>query len=314
MLVVNDDTGQLLQVGSSCLKDFLGHDVTPVFLTEDDVRAELRGGASGAGAAWDICSVLTYSWAAVEALGWTPASASEPGKTAIRDVVRQVLTQQRGSEQLMAALSPHLDEGRRQAPVMVDALLSGLSGTSGYEANLTAILRGGAVEARHLGLAVSAVPAYERMLGQREAQAVRDEANRTVEYAGVVGGKITLTGTVRTAARVDGFAFNSPDQVLLVVDCSTAVAKMVTSATWAYQVKIGDPLTVTGTVKAHTEWNGIKQTVLTRPKKHDPEDVAESMPDAPHLWETVTSPRLDGANAARHTTIRTPTRGVPLAR
>ena len=35
---------------------------------------------------------------------------------------------------------------------------------------------------------------------------------------------------------------------------------------------------------------------------------------APPLWEKVTSPRLDGATAARHTTVRTPTRGVPLAR
>ena len=101
---------------------------------------------------------------------------------------------------------------------------------------------------------------------------------------------------------------------MLIVDCGTAVAKMTTAAAWAYPLKVGDPVTITGTVKAHTEWNGIKQTVLTRPKKHDPEDVAESMPDAPHLWETVTSPRLDGAATARHTTVRTPTHGLPLAR
>ena len=92
---------------------------------------------------------------------------------------------------------------------------------------------------------------------------------------------------------------------------------MTTSAGWAYPVRVGDPLTVTGTVKAHTEWNGIKQTGLTRPKKLDaapaaPDTLADAAPAT--RWETVASRPLDGADAARHTTTRTPTRGVPLAR
>ncbi|MFZ2428333.1 MAG: hypothetical protein WAW71_09365, partial [Propioniciclava sp.] len=193
-------------------------------------------------------------------------------------------------------------------------LLTGLTGGSGYEANLVAVLRGEAVDTKHLGLAVSAIPAHLRLTADRAREASRQEAAQAVEHVGTIGEKVTLTGVVRTALRVDGYTYHSPDSVMLIVDCGTAVAKMTTAAAWAYPLKVGDPVTITGTVKAHTEWNGIKQTVLTRPKKHDPEDVAESMPDAPHLWETVTSPRLDGAATARHTTVRTPTHGLPLAR
>ena len=318
MLIAHDDTGQLLQVGTSCLKDFLGHHLTPVFMTTDDVRAELGKGLSGTPTAWDLTSVLTYAWAAVQALGWTPASA-EPGRTPTRDVVRQVLTQQRAAGQLLAVLSPHLAEGRRLAPRIIDTLLTGLTGESGYEANLTAVLRGQAVDARHLGLAVSAIPAHQRLLDQRQANTADQDtvAAACVDHVGVVGDKITLAGTVRTAIRVDGYTYHSPDSILIILDCGTAVAKMTTAASWAYQVKVGDPLRVTGTVKAHTVWNGVKQTVLTRPKKLDqPVATLPQTQPAPDVTgrERVDSPRLDGASADRKAFAPTPTPGLAVPR
>jgi len=315
VLVAHDDTGQLLQVGRSCLKDFLGHNTLPVFLTTDDVSASLGGSLSGTPAAWDVQSVLTYAAAAVEAFGWTPSSASEHGRVPTREHVRLALTGCRGADQLRDQLAPHLADAQARAPQLRADLLAGLTGTSGYEANLVAVLRGDAVEAKHLGLAVSAITAHQRLTADRAREASRQKAAQSVDHIGTVGDKVTLSGVVRTALRVEGYTYHSPPSVLLVVDCGTAVAKMTTTAAWSYDVHVGDPLTVTGTIKAHTEWNGIKQTVLTRPKKHDPAPVQESMPDANlPLWETVTSPRLDGANVTRHTTVRTPTRGVPLAR
>lgn len=69
--------------------------------------------------------------------------------------------------------------------------------------------------------------------------------------------------------------------MLLVLECGTAVAKMITSAAWAYDTKQGDQLTVTGMVKAHAEYHGIPQTVLVRPKRID------TPTDSQPLWETV---------------------------
>lgn len=314
VLVAHDDTGQVLQVGRSCLKDFLGHNTLPVFLTSDEVNT-LVGSLTGTAAAWDVHSVLTYAAAAVEAFGWTPASASEHGRVPTRDQVRLALNGGRGADQLRDHLAPHLAEAKARAPQIRNDLLAGLVGDSGYEANLATVLRGEAVEARHLGLAVSAITAHRRLSADQARETTRREAAETVDYTGTVGEKVTLTGTVRTAMRVDGFTHRSPDQVLLVVDCGTAFAKMTTAAAWAYPLKVGDPLTVTGTVKAHTEWNGIKQTVLTRPKQLDPVPMHAPLADAaPRLWETVTSPRLDGGAATRHTTTRTPARGVALSR
>ncbi len=40
----------------------------------------------------------------------------------------------------------------------------------------------------------------------------------------------------------------------------------MTTSKWAWAVNRGDTLTVTGTVKDLTEYDGTKQTVLARPK------------------------------------------------
>ena len=224
VLVTHDDTGQMLQVGRSCLKDFLGHNTLPVFLTTDEIANTLGGSLAGKPAAWDVHSVLTYAAAAVEAFGWTPASASDHGRVPTRDQVRLALIGGRGADQLRDQLAPHLVEAEARAPQLRSDLLAGLTRTSGYEANLVAVLRGDAVNVKHLGLAVSAIPAHQRLTADRAHEASRQEAAQSVEHVGTVGEKITLTGTVRTAMRVDGYTYRSPDSVMLVVDCGSAVA------------------------------------------------------------------------------------------
>jgi len=278
LLVRQDTTGEIRQVGSTCARDFLGWDTTPVLLDTDTLRDQLKGsgGPAGTPSGWATVSVITHAWAAVKAFGWTPASTLDTRATPTREVVRTVLTGGRGSDELLTAMAPHLPEAERRAPEVIAELVHALTGESGYEANLSAVLRGETVTAKHLGLAVSAIPAWER---HHQAAPVRPDAPQpVVDYAGQVGDKITLTGVVRTALRVDGFTRHSPDSVLLVVDAGTSIAKMTTAATWAYDVNKGDTLTLTGTVKAHTEWRGSKQTVLVRPTRLDTTRLAGGEP------------------------------------
>lgn len=323
VLVVHEDSGRVVQVGRSCLKDFLGHATLPVFLTDDEVTAEITRGVPGVPTAWDTRSVIAYAWAAVEAFGWTPTAGVEYGRTPTRDTVRLALAGGAGSGPVLAALAPHLADGARNAPGIIAALLAGLTETSGFQANLTAVLRGKAVEARQVGLAVSAIPAHRRLLEQQNALPGASGASVVVEHVGRVGEKVTVSGVVRLALRVAGFTFRSPDNVLLVVDGGTAVAKMTTAAAWAYQVHPGEPVTITGTVKAHTDWKGTKQTVLTRPHKIDP--PADTLPAPPASvptapagvppvakdaavvrWERVDVPPPAGAAAERRAGVRAP--------
>lgn len=107
------------------------------------------------------------------------------------------------------------------------------------------------------------------------------------EHVGEIGEAITVTGIVRTAARVKGFTTYTPDRALLVVDDGIVLAKFVTSAAWAYDVQRGDQITALGTVKAHTEWRGAKQTVLTRVTRTDLPPATPDPQVAEPLWEIV---------------------------
>lgn len=265
LLVEHEETGERKQVGSSCLKDFLGWSTYPVFITTDELRDELAPTRGSPAGDLDLASVLTYSWAVVATHGWTPARAAADGRTATRDLVSTVMHGGRGSGELVESIERHLDEGHRMAPVIIDTLTKAFTEPTGYEANLAAIMCAGQVEPRHLGLAVSAVSAYLRITQPQtgaESKAGRD----VVGYAGEVGEKVTLTGTVKQLLHVDGFTWHSPSRRMLIIDCGTSVAKMITGASWAYDVERGNRITLTGTVRKHEEWHGTPQTVIVRPK------------------------------------------------
>ena len=265
LLVEHDTTGERKQVGTSCLKDFLGWSTLPVLLTTDELRDQLAPNHGGRSGDLDLSSVLTYSWAVIAAHGWTPSSAADQHRIATRDLVSTAIHARPGSAKLLASIQPHLDEGRRMAPQIIDTLTAAFTEPTGYQANLSAILQAGQVEPRHLGLAVSAVSAYLRITQQ---QVARDEraGRATLDYAGEVGEKVTLTGTIAVLLHVDGFTWHPPSRRMIILDCETSVAKMITGASWAYDVKRGDQITIAGTIRKHEDWHGTPQTLIVRPK------------------------------------------------
>lgn len=279
-LIENVATGAMRQVGRNCLKDFLGHSTMPVFIDRDTVEQTLNLSAHHP-AAWDLESVLTYSWAMIETHGWRPSSAT----FATRDLVADVMIGTSRGVELLDSITAKLPEGRAMAARIATELTAKLDPAQPYEANLLAIIRGGVVDRRkHLGLAVSAINAWRRLDLAAVVPDIGD--SRTITYAGSVGDKLTLTGTVTVVAAVDGYHYNSPDQRLLVIDCGEHVAKTITSAAWAYKVERGDTVTVQGTVKAHQDYQGVAQTVLTRPKRVS-QPAADEVPPVQPVWEAV---------------------------
>lgn len=86
-------------------------------------------------------------------------------------------------------------------------------------------------------------------------------------YAGAVGEKITITGTVaRLLPSSQYYGTVEKTSMLVFVEAGRTVATMFTSASWAFDVEQGDTVTIAGTVKEHSEYRDVKQTVLARPK------------------------------------------------
>ncbi len=262
-LVRHLDRGELKQVGSTCLKDFLGWTGTPVFLSITEAAADLEAGFGAAVDEYTPQTILAYAHAAIEAFGWAPASFDQPTKTVVDDAL---FGRGRRAEEIRQALSPHLAAGAAAAPHVIEELLEHLTGTHGYEANLAAALRAAAVGPRELGLLCSAIPAYRRLHGARELAARKQDTPD--QWLGQEGEKLTLAGVVVTDLTIDGYAYNST-QRLLVIATPAGTVKLVTAAAWAYQVRAGDHLEIAGTVKAHELYRGHKQTRLVRPRRLD---------------------------------------------
>ena len=262
-LVRNVCTGTYKQVGSTCLKDFLGWSGTPVFFGIAVAAEELEAGFGAGVEEYTPQTILTYAYAAIEAFGWAPASFARATKTVVDEAL---FGPGRRADETRAALQPYLSAGAALAPQVVADLLEHLTAEHGYEANLTAALRAASVGPRELGLLCSAIPAYQRLHGTLELAARRQAVPD--QWLGQEGEKLTATGTIVTDLTIDGYAYNSTRR-LLVLATSEGIVKLVTAAAWAYEVQAGDQVAVVGTVKAHELYRDHKQTRLVRPRRLD---------------------------------------------
>lgn len=267
-LVRHTETGEAVQVGSTCIKDFTGWQAKPVFLVAEDLEDELRTDAPASGP--DLYSpqtVVAIAWAASQTYGWIPASAHTgiPTRSTVSDYL---YSRDKAGNEAREEIAPQIEEASTTAKTIITTLLDGLDDDGDYPTNLKTCLRGTYVEPKHMGLVVSAVAAYQR-LTTKETTPAEPAQQTPSRYVGTVDEKITLTGTITRLIDIDTTWGTS---MLVIIDTGEAVAKMFTSAAWAFDVDENTTLTITGTVKAHEEYRDTKQTVLTRPKRIPTDD------------------------------------------
>ena len=80
-----------------------------------------------------------------------------------------------------------------------------------------------------------------------------------------IGEKVSVTGTIVTAVSIDT-DFGTSRLIVIETENSESV-KLFTSAAWSFEVNRNEEITVEGTVKGFSEYEGKAQTVLNRPKK-----------------------------------------------
>jgi hypothetical protein len=106
------------------------------------------------------------------------------------------------------------------------------------------------------------------------AKAAQVEADAHLIYLGTVGEKMTVTGTVKVAKAID--TEYGLSRLLIVADADGNLVKAFTTAKFVWDVEVGDELTLTVTVKAHEVYEGVKQTVITRPKLIEHKQLADA--------------------------------------
>lgn len=281
-LVRNTETGQMLQVGKTCIKDFTGWDTLPVFISEDDIRDELNNFIGSLAGGRDECTpetIVAIAWAASRLYGWSGRFG--PGTPTAGIVSDYLYGTNKAAKKVREEISPEMPAAHEKASEIIPALLDGLTDNSDYATNLKTALRGISVSAKHLGIVASAVIAYERMNSTQIREKLdTNKGKPETAYIGAEGDKVTMTGTVTKALAVEtNYGFHPETSILLIVEDGPTVLKTFTKAAWAFDIDQGDTITVTATVKKHADYKGTKQTVVNRPKlieKHTTTDDKET--------------------------------------
>jgi hypothetical protein len=260
--VVVNEAGEQKQVGSSCIKDFLGHDARFVFLTASEVSEEAMGGGSFGDPVADTLSVLAIAWAATRAFGYVPASAFN-GST--KEVVGGILWgRSKMDSEARAAIVEYVEGSDAAAVEIRDFILSdAFSGDSDYVLNLKAILGSETVTPKNIGYLVSAPQAYARAVEKTLIREREKSATAESVHVGAKGDKVEIEATVSRINYIEGYYGVTVLYTLLATDGN--VYKWFASRE-ALGNQQGVTVKVRGTVKDHDEYNGTKSTVLTRCK------------------------------------------------
>lgn len=264
--LVRSDAGQVLQVGSTCLKDFLGWSGSVSFLSPADMSDDMDEIMSMGGGwrTYSVESVLAAAWVAIKAHGFV--RTSDYVGTPTRDTVGMILSpgSSKENELVRRDYEPFLADALPMANEIKAFVLSdAFSGDSEYVRNLKALCAPEYVSAKYLGIMVSAPQAMAK--AQERTLIKKREANEIVnEHVGAVGDKLERNVKI-TAVRWIASDYGSTT-LYTMTDDKGYVFKWFASRDALGEEPTDDFQMIRGTVKAHDVFNGQKSTVLTRVK------------------------------------------------
>ena len=250
--------GGRVQVGSSCVKDFLGHDFRPSWISYGDDLDEIERSAGGRQYLdADVLDVVTWAASICAQTGWVSrAKAEAEMRTPSGDVIRECLFgSSQAARDARAAYEP-TEEHKTEAAQVLTWARELEPGNSEYLANVKRCAQAEYITERNVPVLGSAVASYHRemnLIAEREARPVS-------QWVGKPKQRLELALTVRSDTAIDGDY--GVTHLYTLTDAAGNVFKWFSSRCQDWQ--IGQDVTVKGTVKGHEVWKDIKQTQLTR--------------------------------------------------
>lgn len=254
--MVQNEDGQIRQVGSSCLKDYTGIDpklalsfaALVSYLEEEAYVDDETFERSGAGRLMNVEFVIALACEAVSKWGYRKSDSPNSTKSWVLDTYRR------------AELSKESEE---KAEKIVKWILNDEHDTFSYEWESKPLVATGWCKAEHVGRLVWLPVAYDRDMERRERLERRKAENAksaaVSKYVGEVGKKIEVE--IKTANLITSWE-NQWGVTFLYkfTDVSGNVIVWFASSSQ----DIDGVKKLKGTVKSHSERDGVKQTVVTR--------------------------------------------------
>lgn len=251
-----------LQVGSSCIKDFLGWNALPVFLSESDVSEEISGTCGSGLRTFTTDTVLAVVWACVTQFGFV--RSADPGST--RDTAMNVLDPfNKHSRELAERIRPLAKDATPMAAKLREWVLSDdFGGNTEYVYNLKVLCAEDTVTFSHFGLLASVPQAYARWQ-EKSFIREREKENTVNEWIGARQEKLNLNVRITSAQFVQSDWGGSTLYKMVsdtghLFECFSAKAIFGNEATAEF-------FPITAKVKKHSLFNGTKRTVIYYCKK-----------------------------------------------
>lgn len=289
-VVQHQETGETLQVGSSCLKDFTGQYTTIAFPQLPASDEEREGWFGGCGTReYSPETVLAVAWACIKLNGFKPASYRDGNTTRDDVMVALYPGKSQNDKDWARKIAPLAVEAAGKAAEILAFILSDdFSGDSDYVFNLKAVAGGEAVSTRNIGLLASAPQAYARhqertLIREREAS----EYAASVHVANVKD-RIQLDVEIKAIRYIEGdYGVRT---LYTMITPEGNIVKWFSTGTDKLGENVGARYRLRGTVASHDEWNGMKSTKLTRctiidelepaaGEKYDAENVGDGRPE-----------------------------------
>jgi len=270
-VVLNEHTGEQLQVGSTCLKDFLGWSGTVAFLTDDDVEREVIGYVGSGSPVYTTESILAVAWACVTTFGYAKAHEDNPTKATVYTVI--AARENRYNRELKARIAPVAKDAVPMAQKLREFILSDEFGPANndYVQNLKTYCAANTNTARSFGFLASVPQAYARHL-EKTLIRERANANRKNEWIGTLRKRQTFKVKVRAVKWLEDFyspyGGSKPLYTLITEDGYTLKWFASNDSVLGKDVTPEDQdfFDLVGTVVNHEEYEGYKSTCINRCK------------------------------------------------
>lgn len=271
-----DRSAGFIQVGSTCIDDFLGSDAAGKMADRACMLADAAGlaeggcegfGDGGGGGSHMLAEYLGFVAWEVRTLGWVSRTiARDRGGMASADHAWILMTDRREQEKAKCELSAEDNSlgaaAELWAESLADATVDGAKGD--YLHNLRAVARTGLVTSRTCGIAASMITAYQRFLGDERKRAERAARPNNNAHVGVVGKRQTFVVTLDFVTGYEG-TYGYTTVLKFVTDAGETLVWKASSTELA-RADVGKRFELTGFVKKHDEYKGQKQTMINRCK------------------------------------------------
>jgi hypothetical protein len=272
--VLRHEDGRTVQVGSTCIGDFLGSDDAGRLAAQASMFAEARslaeGGGEGSGAASSdrlMGDFLAFVSFCVRSHGWKSRTvAREQGGQATADSAWGFLVDAKLCAKYDVEPTAEDKEAAQAAEVWAESLSDATINAekSDYLHNVRAVARTGLVNYRTAGIAGSIIVAHQRAIGRERERAAKAALPSLDAYVGTVGKRETFSATLEHVTGYDTqYGYTT---VLKFRTAEGALLVWKASSTDIERSDVGKAYKVTGSVKSHEEYKGAKQTILTRCK------------------------------------------------